>query len=250
MPLVATAAVAGAAAVLTGQAFYSTRRRDLPSVVGLDASGVEGDDTLPVVRVGCVGDSTLTGPGLDDPADVWIRQAARLAATERHVLVQSLAVGGSVVRDVIGAQLQPLLDFAPDIAVVAVGSNDALRGTPLREVEASFNILLRALTAAVPTVIVGGVGDLGVIARVPRPLSSVVSARGRQVNRVIRRTVLAHPPAVYIDVSTADGAFRAGGRAVFTSDLFHPNRHGHAIWAGVAGPVLAHAIRQVPVSPR
>jgi lysophospholipase L1-like esterase len=37
---------------------------------------------------------------------------------------------------------------------------------------------------------------------------------------------------------------------VFSADLFHPNREGHAIWAMVAAPVLAHAVRQVPVSPR
>jgi lysophospholipase L1-like esterase len=239
----ATSLAAGA--LVGGQALWATRRRDLPTVRGADASGAEGDPSLPTVRVSCAGDSTLTGPGLSHPAQTWVRLAARSVAHERHVVVRSFAAGGARVSDVLDSQLDDLLRTRPDIAVVAVGSNDAIHWTPLVDVEASFRLVVTALSEHVQCVVVGGVGDLGTIARIPAPLSAVITVRARQVNRLIRRACLGHANVRYIDVACADGAFRAGGRHVFTPDLFHPNHYGHAIWAGVAGPVLAHAIRTV-----
>jgi lysophospholipase L1-like esterase len=175
-----------------------------------------------------------------------VRLAARSVSQDLHVVVQSYAVGGSCVGDVLDHQLDDLLAWQPDVAVVAVGSNDVLHRTPLHEVENGFRLLVTALSEVVPRVVVGGVGDLGAIARIPFPLSSVVTVRGRQIDRVIRRACAGRNNVRYVDVSSADGAFRAAGRHVFTPDLFHPNHYGHAIWAGVAGPVLASAIRSVP----
>jgi lysophospholipase L1-like esterase len=244
--LFATSVATGA--LVSGQAVWA-KRRDLPSVVGADASGTEGDPALPTVHVACAGDSTLTGPGLERPEQTWVRLAARCVADDVHVVLRSFAVGGSCVGDVIDGQLDELLAVSPDVAVVAVGSNDVLRWTPLDLVEAGCRLLVATLAERVPRIVVGGVGDLGAIARIPAPLSAVVSVRGRQVDRLIRRACSTKPNVRYVDVSSADGAFRAGGRHMFTPDLFHPNEYGHAIWAGVAGPVLAHAIRSVAPQP-
>jgi lysophospholipase L1-like esterase len=215
-------------------------------MVGSDASGSEGDPSLPTVTVACAGDSTLTGPGLDRPEHTWVRLAARSVAHERHVVLRSFAVGGSCVGDVLDQQLDAVLACSPDVGVVAVGSNDVLHWTPLPEVEAGFRLLVPTLGERVSRVVVGGVGDLGAIARIPAPLSKVITVRARRVDRIIRRVCAPLPNVRYVDVSCADGAFRVGGRRVFTPDLFPPTEYGHAIWAGVAGPVLAHAIRRVP----
>ena len=78
-------------------------------------------------------------------------------------------------------------------------------------------------------VAVANVGDLGNIARVPTPLSSVIRSRASQARRAIEHVVAAHDRAVLLDVTRADGAFR--DRAIFTPDLFHPGVAGHAAWA-------------------
>jgi lysophospholipase L1-like esterase len=248
IPIGVAAGWLAASVVLGGQAFYAKRRRDLPSVVGADASGEVGDPSLPHVSVACAGDSTLTGPGLEHPEQTWIRLALRSVAHERHVTLQSFAIGGSCVADVLDRQLDPLLAAAPDVAVVAVGSNDVLRWTPLRELELEFGLLATLLSEHVPRVVIGGVGDLGALARVPAPLSNVITVRARRVDRVIRRVCANFPNVSYVDVSSTDGAFRSGGRHVFTADLFHPNHYGHELWAAAASPVLAHAIRDVTPS--
>ncbi len=238
----------GLAAVLTGQALHATRRTDLPTVVGLDPSGCEGLDHGPVVRVAAVGDSTLTGPGLDDPADVWIRQALRAEAEHRRLELTSFAAGGSRVRDVVRDQLEPVLDHRPDLVVVAVGTNDAVHFTPLGAVRHHTEVLVARLARHVPHVVMGGVGDLANIQRIGWPLAGALRRRGHLVDAVIREVVAGRENVHYVKVSDADHVFRRGGRSLCSPDLFHPNRDGHAVWAGVAAPALRAALQRLESS--
>jgi lysophospholipase L1-like esterase len=242
-------AIAGAGALLAAQARWTVSRRDLPIVEGGDASGSEGERDAPVLRLAALGDSTLTGPGLGHGGEVWIRSVARSVAAScgARVEVRSFAAEGARVADVLSSQLAGALRSKPDIVVTAVGTNDAVHHTPLGRLERSFDRLVRALCEGSPAVVVGGVGDLGGIARVPFPLTVLLRARGRRVDHVIRTVVSAHP-AHYIDVSSVDAAFRRGGRQLFSPDLFHPNDLGHALWAQAAGPVVLHAARSVAPS--
>jgi lysophospholipase L1-like esterase len=238
--------VVGAGAVLGAQALYTARRRDLPTVIGADASGFEGDPLHRVVRVAAAGDSTLTGPGLDDPSDVWLRQALRRLADahQRRFEVQSFAVGGARMSDLLRDQLDPLISSRPDIAVVVIGTNDAIRFTPLRDVGASCARLVERLAGEVPDVVIAGVGDLANIARLRWPLAGALRLRGRAVDSIIRHTVARHDNVHYVDVSLADPDFRRGGASLFAADLFHPNRDGHALWAAVSQVALEQALTQ------
>jgi lysophospholipase L1-like esterase len=242
-----TTALAGIGALVAAQALYATRRRDLPTVAGVDASGCEGDATHHTIRVGAAGDSTLTGPGLDDPSDVWLRQALRELAVvhQRHFELQSFAVGGSRMRHVLEEQLDRLLAFAPDVAVVVVGTNDAIHFTPLAYVRDACTRLVARVAAEVPAVLLGGVGDLSNIARVQWPLAAALRRRGRAVDAVIRTVAARHDNVHYVDVSRSDADFRRGGTTLFVADLFHPNRAGHAVWAGVCNDALERAIQVI-----
>jgi lysophospholipase L1-like esterase len=236
-----------AGAALGGQAVYTTRRRDLPSVTGCNASGSEGDDRHPRLRVVALGDSTLTGPGLGHASDVWLRQALRELAAARQCSFDllSYAVGGARVKHVARQQVQWLIDARPDLVVIVVGTNDAIHFIPLRSVRRHFDDLLEQCAALSPQVVIGGVGDLAQIARLDWPLAGLIRRRGHQVNRVIRAAAAAYPNVHFVDVSRADPHFRRGGRALFSADLFHPNRDGHRLWADVALPVIDRALPRV-----
>jgi lysophospholipase L1-like esterase len=233
----------GGVALVAGQALYASRRRDLPVLDGDGANGSEGDTSCAPLRIACFGDSTLTALGLDRASDVWVRQVARTLGHD-HVEINSFATVGARAADVATRQLDAFIDTVTtaDVALVVVGTNDAVHLTPLGAVGRDLDIVLSTLAKHAPAVVVGGVGDLGSIARVPEPLASLLTMRGRRVDRVIRSVARDHPDVSYIDVSTADRAFRVGGRDVYSTDLFHPNSHGHGLWAGVAGPVIAAAI--------
>jgi lysophospholipase L1-like esterase len=241
---VLSSVLVGTGAVIGGQAVHAARRRDLPSVVGADASGVEGDPAHPLVRVCAVGDSTLTGPGLDDPADVWLRQALRgLAdAHQRRFELQSFAVGGTRMSDLMRGQLDLLLSSRADVAVVVVGTNDAIHFTPLVALREAYARLVARVAAETPKVVVAGVGDLANIARVRWPLAGALRVRGRAVDGIIRHISAQHDNVHYVDVALADADFRRGGATLFAADMFHPNRAGHALWAAVSRNALEQAL--------
>lgn len=237
----ASAGVAGA--VLIAEAVW-TVRRSLPSLQGLDASGISGGPSCAgdPLRVVALGDSTLTGPGLDAGEQVWLRLALTRLQHGCPIELTSLAVGGSRVVDV-AARVDEAVDLHPQLVVVAVGANDALHGTALRSFRTQFDAMLHALTEAIEVVAVANIGDLGNIARVPSPLASVFRARARAFRTTIETAVARHDNAVVLDMTTADDRFR--DRSVFGADLFHPNEVGHAAWADAALPGLRTAIEHI-----
>ncbi|MCU1353382.1 MAG: Secreted protein [Acidimicrobiales bacterium] len=231
----AASGVLAGAAVLIAEVVWVTRRR-LPSLTGLDASGlVAGSGEGPPVRLIVLGDSTVTGPGLTRPDEIWLRRALVELELHHPVDVLSFAVGGSRVSDVRRG-LDQALAIPADLAVVAVGSNDAIHATPTRQFARDLDDVVRRLLEHVPVVAVGNVGDLGNIARVPPPLKSVLRRRGRIICRQIEEVVARHSRAVLLDVTTSDAAFR--DRSVFAPDLFHPSPVGHSHWARAAVPGL------------
>ncbi len=236
--LLTTAVLAGAAAEVAW-----TVHRPLPGLVGLDASGpVAGGGGRPPVRLVALGDSSLTGPGLSDPDDIWLRRALRLVDHDRAIDVVSLAVGGSRAADV-ARRVDDALGLAPDVVVVAVGSNDVVHATPTRQVRACLDEVVGRLVAGAPAVAVANVGDLGNVARVRPPLAHALRIRSARVRRAIEDAVAAHPDAVLLDVTPADVAFR--DPTVFAADLFHPGPAGHARWAEAAVPGLRRALGRV-----
>ncbi len=238
---VAAGAVGGAVATLAGQVVWTVTRPH-PTVRGTDISGVEGAHG-PVVRIGVLGDSTLTGPGIA-PHDVWVRQAARRLADDLRIEIVSHARGGSRLGEVLAHQLPRLAADPTDIVVVAAGANDVIRGTPLRRLARQADALVGALVDLVPRVVVGGVGDLGAIPRVPRPLADVLGWRSRAVSHRLAAAVVAHPPAVFVPVHEADQTLRDGPDA-FAEDRFHPNEHGHGAWARAVEPLLDVLVAEV-----
>ncbi len=233
------AVAALSAAMIAGELCWAAFR-PLPTMTGLDASGlVPADADQPPLRVVALGDSSLTGPGLALADHVWLRVGLARVGHEGPIELTSLAVGGSRAADVAGL-VDAALAAEPDLVVVAVGANDALHGTRRRQFRAEFDDLVGRLVAVAPVVAAANVGNLGNIARVPPPLSTVLRARSQVMRSVIEDVVRSHERAVLIDVTAADDIFR--DRRVFTPDLFHPGPVGHAAWADAALPGLRRAV--------
>ena len=238
--LAAAGVVAGSSLGLAGEILWVSHRR-LPVLDEVDASGlVPGKPGLPPLRLVVLGDSTLTGPGLTSSDELWLRRALVELDLERPVEVISLAVSGSRVADVL-ARVDEALATRADVAVVAVGSNDAIHGTPSAQFARSLDDVLARLLSQIAVVAVSNVGDLGNIARVPRPLTTALRTRGRTICRRVEHVVAGHDRAVLLDVTAVDAHFR--DRSVYSADLFHPNPVGHTFWASAAVPGLRRALR-------
>jgi lysophospholipase L1-like esterase len=232
---------AAIAATLVAQGVWVVRRA-LPTQLAPETSRKTAIDDVAPLRVVALGDSTLTGPGLEHDEHIWLHQALARLGHHRPIELISLAVGGSRLVDVI-ERVPETLELQPDLVVVAVGSNDALHGTPIRRVRSRLQRLLAELLDGVPTVAVANVGDLGNIARVPVPLKSVVRLRALAVCSAIEGVVAVSDRAVLLDVRPADHVFR--DRSVYSPDLFHPGELGHSAWADAAVAGLRRAVELV-----
>jgi lysophospholipase L1-like esterase len=215
----------------------------LPQFEDLDASGCYGsgaDHAADPLHIVVLGDSTLTGPGLLHGSQVWIALVAdRLGP---RVALHSHARGGARVGDVRRGQLAAAVEHPADLFVVSVGANDAIHGSSARRYRRDLTELFDGLRAHAP-VASTGIGDMGMIPRIPAALRPLLSRRCRAIDEV-HAAVCDRAGVLRIPVAeVSDPHFRAAGSGLFAGDLFHPNADGHATWAQLFEPWIHQALR-------
>ncbi|MEA2023840.1 MAG: GDSL-type esterase/lipase family protein [Actinomycetota bacterium] len=229
--------------VLTAQMAQTIQRPDLESFTDQDPSGVFGDSDMPPLRMVVLGDSTVTAPGVKPLDACWARRTALFFSNQYRVDLISVAVGGAKVADVRNEQTHRAIVTGGDIAVVCVGGNDALRGTPINRFESTYDDMLQTLGTAFPAVAVCGVGDLGTIPRLPAMARGVARVRARAVDHAIGRVAHRYD----VPKSRAWGAefepFETDP-GVWAGDLFHASAEGHAMYADAAIPLVEEALRR------
>ena len=229
-----------AAAILVGQAWHTGHRPDLPSLTNQDPSAVLGDPTSPPLKVVLLGDSSITAPGVEPLDDCWARRIGHRLAATHHVKLVNVAVGGARAADVLRYQVAPALAEAPDIALVCVAANDALRAEPVQEFERDLTEIVGRLCARIPAVGVSGLGDLGPLPRLPSIGSAWARVRARSFDRAIARVAHTHdvPKTAawgplfqpFVDPKNKNGMYAA--------DMFHASGKGHALFGQAWNEVL------------
>ncbi|MFB3050832.1 MAG: GDSL-type esterase/lipase family protein [Acidimicrobiia bacterium] len=204
--------------------------RPSPYQPDFDPSGEFGDPSHPDLRVAVLGDSSVTAPGVTGPDEIWITIICDRLSVNRHVILQSFAVGGSRAGDLIDAQMDVAVDFRPDIVFVSVGANDTITGVPRRQFEDNLDYLIGGLAETGAVVIQSGVGDLGSIPRLYPPLSNMVSRRAHGFDQAHWRVAARHGTAVVRQRSDDSGRWYKD-RGLWSPDLFHVSAAGHARWA-------------------
>ncbi len=232
----ATRAALATAGVLAGELAWAVARR-VPAFTDLDASGFEGREGAPSLTLAVLGDSSCTGPGLHDPSQIWVRELARMLGDSFRISVVSFAVGGSVAGDVVRTQLPEAALLQPDIAMVSVGANDALRGVSLKTFRRHLDTIAGTLSASADLVVLSGVGDLGSIPRLAPPLENLYRRRGQALNAIHHHVGQRHGVIVADQWAWTAQEFQRRPE-LFSPDLFHPTAEGHRLWATVAFETL------------
>lgn len=213
------------AVLVLAEILFAAYRTDLPWFTGFDPSGVFGDSGV-TVRIVALGDSTMTGPGLADVEDVWVRRLARQLAGDYRVELTSLATGGATVGEVVADQLPAALALQPHVVVVSAGGNDVIRRTPIRRVEADFRRLFDALEESGAVVVVLGLGDLGAAPRLATPSDRLVTLAALRVERALDDAVAGRPRLHVVDIFDRSRILRDQPE-LFAPDGFHPGGDVH-----------------------
>lgn len=236
-------AVAGGVVLVGGQIAYASLRR-LPLGEDLDPTGVFGDDALPTLHIAVLGDSTVTGQGLDDVDDSWPRVVARRLGDRYQVMLRSFAAGGAKSLDVLEHQVPVLEGHSFDLVIVSVGSNDILRMVPVWQFERHLDEIVARLKKVSRSVILFGVGDLGSIPRLPYPIDRIASGSGHLADRVHRRVAERHDVPKVDQWALTTEAFNSGLH-MFANDLFHASPEGHLAWADAVMPTIAFELTRL-----
>jgi lysophospholipase L1-like esterase len=226
--LIRRGAIAGMV-VLAVEAAYALLR-PAPRLEDFDPSGVFGNPSHPSLRVAVLGDSSVTAPGVAGPQEIWVSLICERLARDRHVVLGSFAVGGSMAHDVIVNQLEEAVRFDPDLIFVSVGANDVIKGVPIGRFAANLDHLISALADTGAVVVQSGVGVLGTIPRLHPPLSHLMSRRAERFDRVHWRIAETHGTAV-VDQRSDDAGLWNTDRTLWAEDYFHVSAAGHARWA-------------------
>lgn len=239
---VPAAPVLGAAFVL-GQVLKAAHRSDLPSFPNQEPSGTFGSPDLPPLRIVAVGDSSLTAPGVEKLDNCWIRRNARHFADRYHVELISLGVGGSKAHDVIEGQLHAAERLAPDIAVVSVGANDALRGVRPARFRQAIDEIVSRLEIVSKAIVVIGMGDISSVPRLPATLKPWVSHRSRLFNQISGEVAARHPLVTKVDTTGRMSTAFFEDESLFAGDLFHAGDGGHQVFAEESLGAFIEAMR-------
>ena len=234
-----------ALAVAAGQVLHAAHRPDLPGLQNQDPSGTFGHPQHPSLTILALGDSSITAPGVVPLDSAWIRRITHDVARTHHVTLISLAVGGSKAADVLERQLPAALVYDADIVFVSVGANDALRTTPLRSFERSLHSVIEELVQHTAHVGLSGIGDLGLISRLPPFAQTYGRVRARSFNNAIARVAadFGLPKSATWGPMWEPFETNPGG-LIFTHDQFHASADGHAIFTQSMKPVMTELLRR------
>lgn len=207
--------------------------RPSPELEEFDPSGLFGDGSLQPLKVAVLGDSSVTAPGVSGPEDIWIHRLCSRLGERYRVELKSFAVAGSKASDLLESQLGPAMAFEPDLAFLAVGANDAIKGVTVADFESDLARLVTELSDTGATVVLPGVGDLGTIPRLYPPLRNLMTMRSDRFNEVHRRLAAKHG-ALFIDQRSDDRKLWLDDKTLWADDLFHVSASGHRRWADLA----------------
>lgn len=207
----------------------SSSTGEAPAPTGAPAAGADSSETRPPTSgpiVTVLGDSITAGLGLP-AADAL---PAQLQAALNRSGVQARVRGAGVSGDTLEAG-QSRLDFSVGedtaLAVVALGGNDVLRGTPVERVRASLEAILARLEArGIPVVLVG-----------VAPTARASGDYGREFTAAYAAAARSHDVAGFVP-NLLDGI----GADLRQADGLHPNAAGVRRIAARLAPVVAEAL--------
>jgi lysophospholipase L1-like esterase len=193
-----------------------------------DRRGRTGPATGRAITVVGLGDSIVAGIGVPSHRQGLVGQVSERVAerTGRPVEWEAIGFSGATSQLVLERLLPTVAGAEPELAVVSVGVNDAVRGTKPRVFKDRLAAIVDGLvsTRRQPSVVFGGIPPLASFPALPWPLSRVLGARAARLQQAAVDLTGYRGLKVVVFPSRM---VRAG----FSRDGFHPGPAGCAEWS-------------------
>lgn len=192
----------------------------------------------PPLRLLVLGDSSAAGVGVAMQSDALGGQLAHKLAEGYSVQWRVMARSGGTVRSTT-RMIETMSDASFDIALVALGVNDAKNGVSVKAWTNGYRHLLDTISSKFRTrcICVSGVPPVGQFPILPTPLNRVLGDRAELFDTCLQdiardRSDVCHLPLDFtLDI------------AKMASDGFHPGPDIYAAWAHRAAAVFVDAMR-------
>lgn len=180
------------------------------------------------VRLVGLGDSIIAGIGVPRHAESLVGQLAQRVAerTGRPVEWEAVGFSGATSKVILDKLLPSAVRTEPELAVLSLGVNDAVRGVPPRVFKERLAAIVDALTSSRrrPTVVFGGIPPLASFPALPWPLSRLLGERAARLQQAAIDLTGYRGLKVVVFPLRLD-------RAAFARDGFHPGPAGCAEWS-------------------
>lgn len=189
------------------------------------------------LRLAVLGDSIAHGVGAGHPDHTLasrITAALRVQGVSMHS--QVFAVPGARSAD-LARQVDRVLAWAPQVALVVVGANDLTHLVPAEAAAAGLRSAVRRLRLVGAEVVVAPAPDLSIVPHVPPALRPVVREGSAALRRAQVRVTLEEGGRVADEDGSTSSAF-AEDRSLFSGDRFHPSSSGYGVIAASLLPVV------------
>jgi len=239
------AGTVGGTAVLAAEALAARTRRYARPDLNLAMRTSVGSPTSPALRLVLLGDSSALGVGVERVSDTVGGRLAELLAggaesDGQRVELSSVAVSGSRAADLATQVARALVNERPDVAVILVGMNDAIRAGRPSRAAAHLAGAVRRLREVDVAVVVGTCPDLGAVRAFAPPLRQVIGLRGRRFARAAADAVRA-AGGVPVDLARHAGPVFRADAGTLCHDGLHPSADGYRVWAHALFPSVADA---------
>jgi acyl-CoA thioesterase I len=190
-----------------------------------------------------IGDSTAIGVGAGSRDGSYPVMLAERLGEQFSVRLHVLGGSGTRLGDAAAHLASAASALRPDIVLVGLGANDAVRLTSLQRVGRYMRDILHTLEESSAAVVVLLGPTMNPPALAP-PLRRIPSFRYRAVSKVMRREAMAHG-AIVVDLKEVIGdAFTRDPGTYFSEDGFHPSEAGYSLWADAMKDALLRVAYQ------
>ncbi|MET0740237.1 MAG: SGNH/GDSL hydrolase family protein [Candidatus Nanopelagicales bacterium] len=236
------AAGAGLFGVLVAEAALARRWVGPIDQEPFDADGVYGTGHGGI-RLAVLGDSSAAGLGVDEPFQTpgAVIATGLAEISGRPVELLSVAVVGAETSG-LEAQLELVLPFAPDLALIMIGANDVTHRVKQAVSVRLLGEAIDRLREHGAEVVVATCPDLGTVEPVKHPLRMVARRLSRQLAAA---QAIAVVEAGGTAVSLGDilgPEFSKSPNELFSSDRFHPSAFGYRRCAEVLLPSVCASL--------